>query len=384
MRILVAPSNFKGTIKASVAAKAIIQGLLKVIPEATVKECPLADGGEGTVEALISAVGGSIKRVEVTGPLGNKVRSFFGLLGEVEGIKTAVVEMAAASGLSLVPLAQRDPTLTTTFGTGELIKWALNYDCRRVIIGVGDSATCDAGIGVAQALGIRLTDIQGKELNFGGRELIKLHSIDLTTADPRLKETEFIVACDVDNPLYGPTGAAHIFAPQKGATPDQVLLLEQGLIEFALVVKRELGLDIAELSGAGAAGGLGAGLVVFLGASLKSGSEVILKAMEFERKLDETDLVITGEGMIDYKSFYGKIPVKVGERAKEKRVPVVMIAGQKGSGAAKAVDFGIEKIITLVEIAGSLTEAKKFPEKYLAKAATLLAQELTRQEGKLN
>jgi glycerate kinase len=383
VRILVAPGNFKGSIKASSAAKAIVQGLLRVIPEAAIKECPLADGGEGTVEALINAVGGLIKKVEVTGPLGNKVKSFFGLLAKAKGVKTAIVEMAAASGLSLVPVAQRDPTLTTTFGTGEIIKSALNHGCRRIIIGLGDSATCDAGIGIAQALGIRLTDVRGKELSFGGRELIKLHSIDLTLADPRLKETEFIVVCDVNNPLYGPTGAAHVFAPQKGATPEQVLLLDQGLIKFALVVKRELGLDIANLSGAGAAGGLGAGLVVFLGAKLKSGSEVILEAMKFEEKLNQTDVVITGEGMLDYKSFYGKVPVKVAEKAKEKKVPVVMIVGQKGPGAAKAANFSIKKIITLLEIAGSVNEAKKFPERYLTKAAMLAAQELT-QVDKLN
>jgi len=258
VKIVIAPDSFKGSLTALEAANAIEDGFRRVFPEAEIVKVPMADGGEGTVQSLVDATGGRIVKRIVTGPLGDKVEAQFGILGDG---KTAVIEMASASGLPLIPPHKRNPMVTTTYGTGELIKAALDMDCRKFIIGIGGSATNDGGGGMAQALGVKLLDKDGNDIPFGGKGLLKLNRIDISTLDPRIAESEIVVACDVDNPLTGPRGAARVYSPQKGATPEMVEILEKALERFAEVVKRDLGKDVKNIPGAGAAGGLGAGLM---------------------------------------------------------------------------------------------------------------------------
>src|SRR5437763_14973590 len=278
MRILIAPQALKGSLSAAETAHAIATGVQAATPDATVTELPIADGGEGTVEAMVAATDGKIIRVTVTGPLGEPVDAFFGMLGgSLQG--TAVIEMAAASGLPLVPPERRDPRITTTRGTGELIRHALDLGCRRLLIGIGGSATNDGGAGMVQALGAHLLDEQGQELPPGGAALAHLSRIVCDTLDPRLRDTVVQVACDVDNPLCGPNGAAAIYGPQKGATPTMVRELDDALRHYAEIIQHDLGVDVLDLPGSGAAGGLGAGLVAFLDARLLPGSRMVLDAL---------------------------------------------------------------------------------------------------------
>ncbi len=371
MKVIIAPDKFKGTLVAKDVAKAIEAGIKKVAPDAQTVLIPIADGGEGTVDAILTAAGGARHEVVATGPLGESVRAGFGILPD----GTAVIEMAQASGFALVPPDKRDPTVTTTYGTGELIEAALDFEARRFLIGIGGSATCDAGIGAAQALGIKIYREDGLEIGFGGAELIKITGIDRSTIDSRISGTEFLVASDVNNPLYGPYGAAHVFAPQKGASADQVNLLDQGLINFARVVEKDLGVDISNIPGGGAAGGLGAGLVAFLGASIKPGAELIIEAVGLREKIKGADLVITGEGQIDAQSVYGKAPVGVTRLAKKNSVKVVAIAGRLGQDYEKVFDAGVEQVFSLAEIAGTADEAMKNPTPYIEAAASRIAKE---------
>jgi len=345
MNILAAPDSFKGSLTALEVAENIQKGIRNFDERINVELLPMADGGEGTVQSLVDATNGEIIKKEVTGPLGKKVEAFYGILGDQ---KTAVIEMAAASGLPLVPKAKRNPLKTTTYGTGELILSALEHGVEQIIVGIGGSATNDAGVGMAQALGAEILDKNDKEVAFGGEHLDEIKEINLENLDPRIKNTEILVACDVDNPLFGRNGAAYVYAPQKGADPYIVEQLDNNLRKFSEIVKEELNKNINEIPGAGAAGGLGAGLVAFLDAELKAGIDIILELMNFEKKLENVDLVITGEGMLDGQSINGKTPIGVARKAKEKGIAVIAIAGTLGIGVEKVLDYGIDAYYSII------------------------------------
>jgi glycerate kinase len=324
VRVVIAPDSFKGSLSAAEVGEAIQRGVKRVEPEAETVLLPLSDGGEGLVESLVEASGGTYHEFQVTGPLGAPVWAKLGLLGDGQ---TGVIEMAQASGLTLVPPDKRNPLVTTTYGTGELIGRALDLGCNHLVIGIGGSATNDGGMGMAQALGVRFLDGEGKELGSGGGELARLASIDVSGLDPRLAAVTIEVACDVDNPLTGPTGASHIYGPQKGATPEMVAQLDAALGNYAEVIRKDLGRDVETVPGAGAAGGLGAGLMALLGGKLVSGIQLVLKVLRFEEQVQGADLVFTGEGKFDAQSAFGKVPVGVGRICRGLGVPVVVLAG---------------------------------------------------------
>lgn len=324
MRIIIAPDKFKGSMSATKAAQYIARGINSVLPNAELILMPLSDGGEGLVESLAVAESYSIVTTEVTGPLGQMVRAKWGVN---DNGKTAIIEMSAASGLALVPREQRDPSFTTTFGTGELIKAALDYGCSNLIIGIGGSATNDGGAGMARALGVKFFDQTGQQLNGCGAELIRLSSIDMSGLDPRLQQVEAKVACDVDNPLTGPKGASYIYGPQKGADPEMIKTLDQALENYRQVIKKTLGKDVGDIPGSGAAGGLGAGLLAFLNAEICPGIELVLDALDIDRFLHHCSLLVTGEGKLDAQSSHGKAPVGAARRARKYNVPVIALAG---------------------------------------------------------
>ncbi|MTI80806.1 MAG: glycerate kinase [Firmicutes bacterium] len=353
MKILAAVDSFKGSLSSIEVAEAIKAGIHRVSPDMEVLTIPMADGGEGTVEAMVIATGGKFITKEVTGPLGTPVKARFGLLPD----GTAVLEMAEASGLTLVPEDQRDPRITTTYGTGELIKLALDHGATNIVMGIGGSATNDCGAGMAQALGVRLLDAEEKDLSYGGSQLDKLQRIDMTGLDPRIKDVKIQVACDVQNPLCGPTGASAIYGPQKGATPEMVKELDNKLSYFAEQFKEQLNIDVAEVPGAGAAGGLGAGLIAFTGAELKSGVELVSDTINIDSLMEQVDLVITGEGQIDSQSAYGKVPMGVAVRAAKYDKPVIAIAGSIGTGLEKLYELGIGSVVTIVNGPTSLKDA---------------------------
>jgi len=354
VRLLIACDSFKGSATSKQVGEALKDGILRAMPHAEVLVIPVADGGEGTVQALVDATDGKFVTVDVTNPIGERVKASFGILGDGE---TAVIEMAAASGLTLIPPERRNPWITTTYGTGELIKAALEHGCRRIIIGIGGSATNDAGAGMAQALGIGLLDEDGNQIGFGGGELSRLCRIDMSGLDTRAMEAEFIVACDVDNPLTGEKGAAYVYAPQKGATPDMVPKLDANLRHFAKVVREQLGVDVEHVPGAGAAGGLGAGLMAFLGAKLRPGTEIVFELVRLEERMRDADLVITGEGQIDSQTAFGKTPVGVAKLAKRYGKPVIAVAGAIGDGAEVVHAHGIDAVFSIVNRPMTLEEA---------------------------
>jgi len=324
MKITIAPDSFKGCLSAVEVCEALASGVQAVDPAIHCEIVPMADGGEGTVEALVQATQGQIRRQIVTGPLGDPVEAKWGLLGDGE---TAVIEMAAASGLALLPPEQRNPLYTTTYGTGELIKAALEAGARTIIIGIGGSATNDAGLGMAAALGGQFWDDKGQEVSPTGEGLLRLSKINLAGLDPRLRDTHLRVACDVNNPLYGPQGAAYIYAPQKGATPEIVALLDEGLQRFAQIVQRDLNINVSELPGAGAAGGLGAGLVAFCKARLEPGVQIVIEAVRLKERLAGSCLCLTGEGRLDKQTAYGKTPQGVSQIAASLGIPCIAIGG---------------------------------------------------------
>ena len=327
MRICVAPDSFKESLTAVEAAEWIARGVRRACPSCEIDIVPMADGGEGTVAALVSATGGRIEHAEVTGPLGERLTAAFGLLGRSRGRTTAVIEMAAASGLELVPPELRNPMLTTTYGTGELIRAALDAGARRILVGIGGSATVDGGVGMAQALGARFFDDSGGEVGRGGQVLASIAGVDLTHLDSRLTECAVEVACDVGNILTGAGGAAQVYGPQKGATPEMVEKLDHGLAVLADVVRRDAGIDVERLPGAGAAGGLGAGLVAFAGACLRPGVNIVTEAVRLRERMAGCDLAITGEGKLDAQTAWGKAPAGVACIAAELGVPVLALAG---------------------------------------------------------
>ena len=345
MKIVIAPDSFKGSLTALQAAEAMEAGLRRVFPDVAIEKVPMADGGEGTVQSLVDATDGEILTAQVLDPLGNSIEAEYGVLGD--GV-TAVIEMAAASGLTLVPPDKRDPRVTTTYGTGELIRAALAQGCRKLIIGIGGSATNDGGAGMAQALGAKLLTASGEQIEPGGGSLAALSSIDLSELHPRITETETVVACDVNNPLTGRQGASHVYGPQKGATPEMIEVLDANLAHFGKIVERDLNKSVGKVPGAGAAGGLGAGLMAFLDASLKSGIDIVIEATQLSKQFAGADLVLTGEGQINFQTVFGKTPVGVAKVAKIHRIPVIAIAGSIADNSDGVYDAGIDAMIDIV------------------------------------
>ena len=344
MRILIAPQSLKGSLTAAEAGSAIAQGVQVVYPKAEIEVVPVADGGEGTVQALVDASGGKIIQKVVTGPLGEPVQAFFGLMGDGS---TAVIEMAACAGLPLVPPEKRNPRITTTYGVGELILAALDYGSQHYIIGIGGSATNDGGAGMAQALGATLLNAQGTEIAHGGAVLATLAHISTSSMDMRLQNCTVEVACDVTNPLCGPMGASAVYGPQKGATPEMVEELDQALAHYAQVIVQDLGMSVREIPGAGAAGGLGAGLMAFLHAKLRPGALIVFEAVNLEERVRKADLVITAEGQIDAQTAYGKSVGAVAEIAKRYDLPVLAFAGSLGEHYQVVYDLGVDAVAAL-------------------------------------
>lgn len=374
MRIIVAPDSYKGSLSAVAVADAMARGINQVFPEAEVVRFPIADGGEGTVEALVTATRGRSIIQDVRGPLGDPVEAAWGILGD--GV-TAVIEMAAASGLPLVPREKRDPRLTSTHGTGELIKAALDAGLRRMIIGIGGSATNDGGAGMARALGVRFLDAGGIDLPEGGGALARLASIDLSGLDTRLRETVIQVACDVNNPLCGEKGASAIYGPQKGATPVMVVELDQALLHYAGIVEQTTGRVVSLLPGTGAAGGLGAGLLYFTNASLLPGVKIVLEAVGFSEAVQTADLVITGEGCTDSQTAHGKAPLGVAQLARNCGVPVICLSGGLGAGAEHVLEHGVDALLGIVSCPMALEECMARAEE-LVEAATVRVCRLLR------
>jgi len=354
MKIVIAPDSYKESLTALEVATEIEAGFRAVFPRAEYIRLPMADGGEGTVAALVAATGGTLVEVEVTGPLGEPVKACYGLTGDG---KTAVIEMAAASGLALVAPHLRNPLKTTTCGTGELIKAALEAGVSHLIIGIGGSATNDGGAGMLQALGVRLLDRTGREIGFGGGQLANLDRIDINGMDPRLKACRIEAACDVNNPLSGPKGASAVFGPQKGASPEMVAGLDANLVRYAGLIRRDLGLQVETVPGAGAAGGTGAALLAFFGAQLRPGIEIVMEAVGLEAHVRDADLVITGEGRIDSQTIHGKTPVGVARMAKRHGKPVIGIAGCLADDAGVVHEYGIDAVFSVLSQVATVEEA---------------------------
>ncbi|MHA6252470.1 glycerate kinase [Oceanobacillus sp. CAU 1775] len=354
MKVLIAIDSFKGSISSIKGSEAISQGILSVFPDANITSLPLADGGEGTVDALIEASGGTRITKEVQGPLHKKVNATYGISSDG---KTAFIEVAAACGLPLLSKNGLDPLKATTYGVGELILDALKNGCRHFIIGLGGSATNDAGVGMLQALGFQFLDDQGKEVKFGGESLSQIHAINVEQANPLLKECQIQVACDVNNFLHGENGAAYIFGPQKGATSEDIILLDNGLRNFSERVESQLGIGIHRIEGAGAAGGLGAAFAGFLNANLKSGIELILDFLEMEKHMRDADFVITGEGMLDVQTAMGKAPIGVAKMAKRIGIPVIGLAGAIGTENYNLQEKGLTSSFSILNTPMTLENA---------------------------
>ncbi len=344
MRVVIAPDKFKGSLTALQAAAAMARGVARALPRASIDQVPMADGGEGTTQALVAATGGSIREAQVTGPLGEPVVACFGLLGEGH---TAVIEMAAASGLVLVPAERRNPLITTTRGTGELLLAAIAAGARRVVVGIGGSATNDGGAGFGQSLGFCLLDDAGRDLEGGGGNLGRLARIDPAGRRRELNDVEIAVACDVSNPLCGPEGASAVYGPQKGASPETVEALDHNLAHFAAIVERDLGVAIKDQPGSGAAGGLGGGLVAFAAGKLEPGIDLIIDAVKLAERLENADLCLTAEGAIDAQSAFGKTAVGVAKLARSLGCPVLALAGSIGPGAEAVLDYGIDAYFSI-------------------------------------
>jgi glycerate kinase len=368
LNVLIAPSGFKESLGAREVTDRIAAGVLRALPTATILKAPMVDGGEGFTEALIDATGGEIRRVTAMGPVGQPVESFFGFLGGRER-RTAVIEMAAAAGLRLVPRDQRDPTRTTSFGVGELIRAALDAGAERILLGCGDSGINDGGAGMAQALGAQLLDANGKSVGLGGAELARIVRIDLKHVDARLRRVRVDAAVNWHNVLLGERGVARVFGPQKGATPKQVVQLEEALENYAARIFDATGIDIGHQYGSGASGGLGAGLAGLLGGHLHPRYDIVMQYMELDKLIGKADLVLTAEGSLDGQTPYGKIPAEVARRAKQHGLPVIALAGTIGKGAASNFDHGIDAFASIVKKPCSLEEAIAKAGKLLTRAA---------------
>ncbi|GAA1071645.1 glycerate kinase [Nocardiopsis composta] len=360
MRILIAPSGFKESLDAVDVAGAIAAGVRRVLPGARVDTAPMVDGGEGTAAAMARATGGRLVPVRVEGPVGEPVDAHFAILGG-PGPRTALVEMAAAAGLRLVPRDARDPGRTSTYGVGRLIAAALDQGCERIIVGCGDSGTSDGGAGMLQALGAGLLDADGEQVGRGGYELARVARIDASTLDPRIARTRIDLACNIYNLLTGPKGVARVFGPQKGAAPEQVDRLDAALSHWGDLLSEHAGTDLRTAPGSGASGGLGAGAAGVLGARLVPRFEVLTDHLDLDRRIAAADLVITAEGAIDYQTPNGKVPAEVARRAKRLDTPVVALAGTVGRGAALSHAAGIDAIAGIIaaplDLAGAIERA---------------------------
>ncbi len=358
--------SFKGSCTSYAAGEAVIKGIKRILPEAEVTNIPVADGGEGTVDAIVGSGRGEIKKCEVTGPFGKKVTAEYGLLKN----GTAIIEMSSASGLLLVPEDKLNPLAATTYGTGELIKSVLDDGYRSILIGLGGSATNDGGAGMMQALGASFKDKDGNELDFGGEKLLDLAAIDISNMDSRLKECSIIIASDVTNSLCGEKGASRVYGPQKGATPEMIEILDKALSHYAEVIKNQFDIDIVDMPGAGAAGGIGAAFLAFFNLKFESGIESVLKLVDFDNQLEGADIVITGEGRIDAQTAYGKLPVGIANHAKTiGNIPVIAFAGSVENGAEAVYENGIDAMFSIADGPITLQESLERIEELLIKSA---------------
>ena len=373
MKFVIAPDSFKESMTAKAAAVAIQAGLQKIYPDADYELVPMADGGEGTVQSLVDATEGEIITADVQNPLDETVSAFYGVLGDQQ---TAVIEMSAASGIQFVTTETKNPLITTTYGTGQLIKDALDRGMRRFIIGLGGSATNDGGAGMAEALGVRFLDENRQQIARGGAALATLHEIDMSNLDPRVAESEFLLASDVTNPLVGETGASAVFGPQKGATPAIVAELDAALTNYAAVIKAQLGVDLANTPGAGAAGGLGAGMLAFTQAKMQSGISLVVEATELVAKAANADVAFVGEGAIDFQTQYGKTPMGAAQAIKQAspNAKVIGLAGYVGDGIDALYDLGIDAVFSIVPGAVDLPTAMKTGEANLTRTAENIAR----------
>ena len=365
MKIVLAPNAFKGCLSAAQACRAMAEGVRRAVPDCEIVQVPFSDGGDGLVDVFLELLGAEARRAEVTGPRGEPMDSQFGFL---PGRRLAAVEMAKASGLALLQEGRRDPMLTTTYGTGELIRQALDCGAESLVIGIGGSATNDGGTGMAAALGIRFYDQHGQSfVPQGGQDLPRIKRLDAQGLDPRLRQTRLQVVCDVDNPLLGDTGAARVYGPQKGAGPDQVEELESGMVNLAAVIQQDLGLDVRSVPGGGAAGGLGAGLAAFLGARLRSGVEVMLEVVGLKDRLQGANCLLTAEGRADSQLAFGKGPAGVGRCAAEQGIPCFLLAGSVAEDCPDLSSWGLSAVVSICQEPCSLEQA-------LARAGTNLGR----------
>lgn len=372
-KVVIAPDSFKESLTALEVAEAVETGFKKVFPNWEYVKVPMADGGEGTVQSLVDATDGFIKEVEVLDPLGRKIEASYGISGDG---KQAIIEMATASGLELLKQSERDVMQATSWGLGDLICSALDEGVERILIGIGGSATNDAGAGMIQRLGGKLLDAEGKQIPYGGVALSKLQTIDLLELDARLSDIEIEVACDVNNPLTGLDGASYIYGPQKGADEEQIKELDQNLKHFAEIIRKDLDIDIEKEPGAGAAGGVGGALLAFLGAELRSGGELITEWLALEDIIKDADLVITGEGGINHQTVYGKTPVIVSKLAKKYQIPVIALAGSISEGYEKVYEHGIDVIFSVLSEVTDLKEALKTAPQNVERTAENIARTL--------
>lgn len=376
MRIIVAPDSFKGSLSSLDASLSIKKGILRIFPHADVITVPVADGGEGTVYAITSMNKGKIMHTIVEGPLRTQVDAVWGLIQTPKG-PTAIIEMAEASGLLLVPSEKRNEQNirhSSTYGTGQLIREALDHGVKNIIIGIGGSATNDGGAGMAQALGAKFLSVDNSVLPRGGAALINLNHINISELDARLKDTKILIASDVNNPLCGVQGASAIYGPQKGATPEIIQELDRALFHYSTIAKQDLGLDISHIAGGGAAGGLGAGLILFTNAKIRNGIQVVLESIEFTKILRNADLVITGEGHTDDQTLNGKAPIGIAKTAKQLKIPVLCISGALGENANAVINAGIDAIASTPCSPITLTECLRNADKLLTDAAERCCQ----------
>ncbi|MGZ0051053.1 glycerate kinase [Brevibacillus gelatini] len=366
MKVVVAPDSFKGSLTAKQVSEAIRAGVLRVYPHAEIVAKPMADGGEGTLQCLVDATAGKLMTATVKDPLGRPVAAEFGILGD--GV-TCVIELAASSGLYLISEAERNPLRTTTYGFGQLIMAGLDLGCRRFILGLGGSATNDGGAGMLQALGYRLLDEDDQPLSFGGGELSRLSRIDCSQKDKRLDECQFVVACDVTNPFVGPNGASHVFGPQKGATPEMALALDDRLRHFADVIEKSRGIAIHDLPGTGAAGGVAGALLAFLGGELQAGIQIVMETTRLACAMQGADLVITGEGQVDGQTAQGKTACGVAQLAQQFGIPVIVLAGSIGEGIEALYEKGVTAVVSIANRPMTLDESMRDSAALLEQAA---------------